>query len=526
MAYESYYTNKIIKTTKAQYDALKNGESVKGYKLNEKDTFVLDIDSLYNDLANKTETDNGINKSLYNLGYYDTITENSDGTYTITRQTGYIVLDGVKNKFNAKMSNTHNGEYSYNELINYISKPSSTGKIADIISNTLKTISADALYAQNTYGIAIDTQGLIWVGLTTSISTLEDANDYLVQNPISIQYKLATSYTEKVEKNHYARYNQRFILEHNKSEAERSANLFDPNNVEYGSIQEDGTDLWNGTYRARSFYIPVLANTYYSISTNNSELLIYELYQYDSNKSHIEPYTSILNNTFTFLTRNNTYYIRILFRNTSNTDFNLDILSSVMLNEGSTPLPYQPYEGKVVHEKDLDNYTKKAIGLSDNISLDTVTESGFYRLNMNPNFPHAQMIVCRGADTIAQMVFPYDTTRMYVRTGNPFNTSGGLWHDWKQVAFTDNINNGTLTLNTSGTGVSGSATFTANQSGNSTFTVTLDSSAAGNRAANKVVLAKAAGQIDSDKFAVTSAGTKKSTIQYDTTEGCLEFVFE
>ena len=40
MAYESYYTNKIIKTTKAQYDALKNGESVKGYKFNEKDTFV------------------------------------------------------------------------------------------------------------------------------------------------------------------------------------------------------------------------------------------------------------------------------------------------------------------------------------------------------------------------------------------------------------------------------------------------------------------------------------------------------
>ena len=87
------------------------------------------------------------------------------------------------------------------------------------------------------------------------------------------------------------------------------------------------------------------------------------------------------------------------------------------------------------------------------------------------------------------------------------------------------VNNGTLTMNTSGTGVSGSATFTANQNGNSTFTVTLDSSAAGNRGANKVVLAKAAGQIDSDKFTVTSAGTTKSTIQYNTTEGCLEFVF-
>lgn len=87
------------------------------------------------------------------------------------------------------------------------------------------------------------------------------------------------------------------------------------------------------------------------------------------------------------------------------------------------------------------------------------------------------------------------------------------------------VYNGTLTMKTSGTGVSGSATFTANQSTSSTFTVTLDSSAAGNRGANKVVLAKAVGQIDSDKFTVTSSGTTKSTIQYNTTEGCLEFVF-
>lgn len=87
------------------------------------------------------------------------------------------------------------------------------------------------------------------------------------------------------------------------------------------------------------------------------------------------------------------------------------------------------------------------------------------------------------------------------------------------------VNNATLTMNTSGTGISGSQTFTANQSTAATFTVTLDSSAAGNRGANKVVLSKAAGQIDSDKFTVTSAGVTKSTIQYNTTEGCLEFVF-
>ena len=38
-------------------------------------------------------------QSDFELGYYDTITENDDESYTITRQTGYLVLDGVKNKF-------------------------------------------------------------------------------------------------------------------------------------------------------------------------------------------------------------------------------------------------------------------------------------------------------------------------------------------------------------------------------------------------------------------------------------------
>src|SRR5690606_33213525 len=37
------------------------------------------------------------------------------------------------------------------------------------------------------------------------------------------------------------------------------------------------------------------------------------------------------------------------------------------------------------------------------------------------------------------------------------------------------VNNGTLTLNTSGSGLSGSASFSANQSGNSTFTVSVAS---------------------------------------------------
>ena len=56
------------------------------------------------------------------------------------------------------------------------------------------------------------------------------------------------------------------------------------------------------------------------------------------------------------------------------TDFNLDILSSVILNEGSVALPYQPYEGKVVHEKELESITPGIFSLVGN-NVDTLTIS-------------------------------------------------------------------------------------------------------------------------------------------------------
>ena len=43
-----------------------------------------------NHAASKKYVDSRLNGEPLNLGYYDTITENSNGTYTITKQTGYI----------------------------------------------------------------------------------------------------------------------------------------------------------------------------------------------------------------------------------------------------------------------------------------------------------------------------------------------------------------------------------------------------------------------------------------------------
>ena len=296
-------------------------------------------------------------ENAYNLGYYDTISENSDGTYTITRQTGYIVLDGVKHKFSEKSSSTHNGLF-YNHD-NYVKsnalKPSNTATDPTIICNLFETKQNDYLYNNNEYGVSLYPDGAICVGLTTAITTIDDANAYLVQNPISIQYKLATATTEKVEKNHYATYNQRFILEHNKSEAERSANLFDKDNVAVGDINaNDGEFREINTDFMASDYIEIKPNTTYSNNLKIKSFGTTGLAFYDINKTYI---SGIINNYSAynkFTTPSNAKYLRLSIDISYSQPY--DDINNLMLNEGSIPLPYQPYEGKVVHEKELGGY--------------------------------------------------------------------------------------------------------------------------------------------------------------------------
>ena len=192
---------KIIKVTQAQYDILASGGKVGDY-VGLQDNYIYMIED-----ANEYITTD----KVVNLGYYDTITQNSDETYTITRQTGYLVLDGVKNKFNAKSATTNNGAFTNDTIINnYVLKPTDNNTVADVICNRFGTYATNVIYTTNIYGISVRNNGSLFIGLTTAIDTLDKANAWLIQNPISIQYKLATATTEKVEKNHYARYNAEY----------------------------------------------------------------------------------------------------------------------------------------------------------------------------------------------------------------------------------------------------------------------------------------------------------------------------
>jgi hypothetical protein len=127
----------------------------------------------------------------------------------------------------------------------------------------------------------------------------------------------------------------------------------------------------------------------------------------------------------------------------------------------------------------------------------------------------------------AQTLTDAQKTQARTNIGAGTSSFSGSYDDLTNKPTIPTVNNATLTMAVSGTGLSlgTTKTFTANQSTNATITYTIDSSAAGNRGANKVVLAKAAGQIDSDKFTVTSAGATAVTMEYDSSYKALKFVF-
>jgi len=87
-------------------------------------------------------------------------------------------------------------------------------------------------------------------------------------------------------------------------------------------------------------------------------------------------------------------------------------------------------------------------------------------------------------------------------SGQVLQSNGAAAPSW--VAATAAANNGTLTLAVSGTGLSGSATFTANQSGNSTFTVT--SNATNANTASAIVARDASGNFSAGTITATLSG--------------------
>ena len=130
-----------------------------------------------------------------------------------------------------------------------------------------------------------------------------------------------------------------------------------------------------------------------------------------------------------------------------------------------------------------DNVTKNQLGYDTSVALFGQGDGGLYSSAYDSSWIH-------------QIHGDFRTGQIAIRGKN-----SGTWQAWRTVldssnytSYTSHIGNGTLTLNTnSGSGLSGSASFTANQSGNVTFTVT--SNATASNVANTLVLRDGSGNI-------------------------------
>ncbi len=90
----------------------------------------------------------------------------------------------------------------------------------------------------------------------------------------------------------------------------------------------------------------------------------------------------------------------------------------------------------------LSNYVTKGSVLADNINLDSVTTTGFYRASSLKTLPgYGQLLtIFAGGDTITQIYGAFDG-RLYTRGGNPTDVGGhGYWSKWNTIAYVgDNI---------------------------------------------------------------------------------------
>ena len=90
----------------------------------------------------------------------------------------------------------------------------------------------------------------------------------------------------------------------------------------------------------------------------------------------------------------------------------------------------------------LNNYVTKGSVLKDNVNLDSITTTGFYRASALKTLPgYGQLLtIFAGGDTITQIYGAFDG-RLYTRGGNPTDVGGhGYWSNWKIIAYVgDNI---------------------------------------------------------------------------------------
>ena len=305
----------------------------------------------------------GADKSLYNLGAYDTYVDNGDGTVTVTRKTRYIStkeLCGITwhlNNNNAYPVIYTDGSSSYS-ISNSVSN-------SDTISFTQNVWGRENSFCTRCYQ-----DGSVRVDISLSANeagwSVKDLLSWIGQNNLYIQAEIAPSEQRpetliaETPINTLDVNGEQFV----RDEWEKGLNLFNKDAVTKGvCFINPPTEEADDAYFVSDF-IPVERNKrytgYFYDKTLNGK---FGICYFDNSKQYISAELDNFNDIYTITTPNDCIYVKI-----SGAVANID---NVFLYEGDHAYPYQPYNGAIVHEIRTPLYFS-----TDNVSPASIDQIG------------------------------------------------------------------------------------------------------------------------------------------------------
>ena len=272
-------------------------------------------------------------KTLYNLGEFDSVDTSNKDYDLITRATMVIDAEDIEWSYSS-------GSGRYYKTISGIEVPSSDSVVANIKSAYYATLSANANQTASE-SIAIDYLGEVLIKTSSTPKGV-------------IQIKLATPYTEKVIKNRPLD-----TLDQNGSmfvrkEWEKGLQLWDEQ-WEQGCFATQGVEVATANAIRSKNFIAVKPNAIYTLNVPNvaSNTAQVRVIFYNNPEVYLSSDTSI-GGLFTFTTPSNCHYIKICTLPDYSPYYGGTYNNDIMLNEGSHTYPYQPYNGDIVHQKELE----------------------------------------------------------------------------------------------------------------------------------------------------------------------------
>ena len=390
--------------------------------------------------ASVAEMNAGDDKSYFNLGAYDTYVDNGDGTVTVTRKTGYYQIDG---NFTAN--------YIWSDFKNMISVEIPNVDYDTTLVASIKTSqdvwnNGNPVYDYEIEDHISNDEGHGVRLVVKNATSQQEFRDYVSQHPIYIQYELATSeqYTENLIAETPINTLDANMSDIVRDEVEKTLNLLEIDESEFTEINNCSLSYSDGIITM----IPTGSDPYATIANLTLPAGEYTVSLITKNSAQISVtvgptmYASLVKNSpiMTFRVQNESI-VKIRIDGEQNGTVNPQTFS-VMLVEGNHAYPYQPYNGAIVHEKQLNAALEgyiQFIGTITDINNASIGEYqkpfyGFVNSNTGnaPTTSGGTLFTNNHSATYASQQYITDTGRFYMR-----DKQEGTWNAWKQIANQD-----------------------------------------------------------------------------------------